>query len=604
MVEAPRERPRSLLGAIAVLVAAGVFVIALADDASRTGAHGKQELLWLGVALIVLPVAVRLGMATPSRRERIGLVLVFGLGLYLAKVSYSPTRLAFSDEFVHLRSVKDDLSSGHLFTFNPLLPEAARYPGLGGLTAGLVRLTGLQIATAGMIAIGSARIVVMLAIFLVVERLALSARVAGLAAFFYAANPNFFYWSAQFSYESLALPLVAFTIFLVLQRSRSTGTARMSALAGAAVVAVVITHHLSSYFLAAVLLSWSAVVAWRRARLGRRGEYMPIGLALLALVAIGVWLTAVAPITSQYLGSIASSTGDGLYNVLTGAGATRKLFTSGAEVAPLWERLLSVAAVALTLIGVALAAVVLWRRRRVTPLMLVPLLLALAYPLLLPLRFVASAAETANRSTEFLFLGLGPVLATAAIALRSRSSGRVRVWAGVSVACSVIIVLGGIAVSWQYSERLPQDEGAHGVPYQLSAPAISADAWAADALGPGHRFASDFLDRLGLATYGAQRTLWAPTDKVSAWQILQPPTVDRDVRNAIREGDVEYALVERKLSEGVPAVGYYYDKGEPGAGDLTSPIEASTLGKFDGVPRVSRIYDNGREQIYSLRALR
>jgi hypothetical protein len=602
-----RSRPGSLgmLMPISSLAGAGVFVIALADTAAREGKATKEGLLWAGILLIVLPVAARLCAAAPTRRERIWLALVFGLSLYLAKVTYSPTRLAFSDEFVHLRSVKDDLSSGHLFSFNPLLPEAARYPGLGAVTSGLVRLSGLPISTAALVEIGCARGIMMLAIFLVVERLARSPRVAGLACFFYAANPNFLYWSSQFSYESLALPLVAFTFFLVLRRSSDGATWRVPALAAASILAVVITHHLSSYFLAAVLLGWSAVVLWRRWRLGTRGEYLPLGLAVLALVAIGVWLLAVAPITSQYLGSIASSTGEGLFNVLTGAGVTRKLFTSGAEVAPIWERVLSIASVALTLLAIVFAAILIWKRRRVTPLMLAPLLLALAYPLLLPLRFIASAAETANRSSEFLFLGVGAVLSAAAVALRARGASRIgRLSAGGVVCFSVIVLLGGLAVSWQYSERLPQDEATATVPYQLGATAISADQWAAASLGPGHRFASDFLDHLGLATYGRQRTLWAPVDRVSAWQIMAPASVDPAVRRAIRQGGIEYVLIERRLSDGIPAVGYYFDKGEPGAGDFTRPLEAGTLAKFDRVSGVSRLYDNDREQIYAVTALR
>jgi hypothetical protein len=601
-----RSRPGSLgmLMPISALAAGGVVVIALADMAAREGKATKEGLLWAGVLLVVLPVAARLCAASPTRRERIGLALLLGLSLYLAKVTYSPTRLAFSDEFVHLQSVKDDLSSGHLFSFNPLLPEAARYPGLGAATSGLVRLSGLSISTAGLVVIGCARVVIMLAIFLVVERLARSSRVAGLACFFYAANPNFLYWSSQFSYESLALPLVAFTFFLVLRRSSGGATWRVSALASASILAVVITHHLSSYFMATVLLGWSAVVLWRRRRLRVHGEYAPLGLAALALVAIGVWLLAVAPITGQYLGSIASNTGEGLFNVLTGAGPTRKLFTSGAEVAPTWERVLSIASVALTLVGVAFAAILIWKRRRITPLMLAPLLLALGYPLLLPLRFVASAAETANRSSEFLFLGVGAVLGTTAVALRARGASRVgRLWAGGVVCFSVIILLGGLAVSWQYSERLPQDEAKTTVPYELGAPAISADRWAAANLGPGHRFASDFLDHLGLATYGSQRTLWAAVDGVSAWQIMAPPSIDATVRRAIRQGRVEYVMVERRLSDGIPAVGYYFDKGEPGAGHFTRPLRAGVLAKFDRVTGTSRIYDNGQEQIYAVAEL-
>jgi Dolichyl-phosphate-mannose-protein mannosyltransferase len=602
LVQENHEPSSALFGVTVLLTALGVLVVAYADRAARDGSGSKEALFWGGIALIAVPAAARLCTIKPSRRERVWLLLAFALGLYLAKILYSPTRLAFSDEFVHLRSVQDDLHAGHLFSFNPLLPEAARYPGLGDVTSGLVRLSGLSISTAGYLIVGSARIVMMLSIFLSIERLARSTRVASLAALLYAANPNFLYWSAQFSYESLALPLVAFTLYLVIRRASLPEGRGLSLLAAGCVLAVVITHHLSSYFLAAVLVAWSAVVLWRRREELAWDEYSPAGLAALGVAAIVVWLATVAPITGQYLGSIASSTGVGVFNVLTGASTTRHLFTSGAEVAPAWERLLGIAAVGVTLLGILVAARLIWARRRALPLMLPLIGLSLLYPLLLPLRFVGTAAETANRSAEFLFLGLGAVLAVALLEPSRRARHDMK--RQLAAAClSVIVVLGGVAVSWQYSERLPQGSSTRKVPYELSATAIGADRWAAAYLGRGHRFASDFLNHLGLATYGDQRPLWAPIDGASAWEILQPPKVDATVRDAIRGGKVEYVMLDRRLSLGIPAKGFYFDKGEPHAGELSKPISATTLAKFDSARGVSRLYDNGQQQIYDVRGL-
>ncbi len=592
-----------LLGPIALVMGAGVLVVALADAAARRGESSSHTLFWVGLVLVVAPPAVRLCSPSPGRGERLWLAVMFGLGMYLAKVTYNPVHLSFSDEFVHVRSVQDSLLNGRLFSFNPLLPEAARYPGLGDVTGGLVRLTGLPISTAGLLVIGCARLVLVLAIFMVVERLSGSARVAGLACLLYGANPNFLYWSAQFSYESLALPLAAFTLYLVARRSVPRSSPRISLLAAASILAVVITHHLSSYFLATVLVVWSVVVLWRRRR-GAVGEYSPHRLAALALVAIGIWLSAVATVTGQYLGSIASSTGEGLFNVITGASATRTLFTSGTQVAPAWERALSIGAVLITLLGLAFGAYVIWRRRREHALMFAPLVLALAYPLLLPLRFIGGAAETANRSTEFLFLGLAAVLATSAVTLRARETRhRWTATAGVAVLTG-IVVLGGVAVSWQYSERLPEAAPVRGAPYELSAQAISADLWAAQNLGRGRRFASDFLNHLGLAAYGEERPLYAPLDGASAWQIMLARHVDAAVSAALSQGDVEYVLAERSLSDGVPASGFYYDKGEPEAGRQKRPIPPAVVGKFDHTVGASRVYDNGKEQIYSVGALR
>ncbi|HEY1833048.1 MAG TPA: hypothetical protein VGG08_01320 [Solirubrobacteraceae bacterium] len=602
--DAPREG-FGLTCPLAVAMAAGVLSIALADRAARVDGPHRELLFWAGILLVVVPPAVRLCGLAASRTERITLALLTGLGAYLAKVAYNPTKLSFSDEYIHLRSIADDLASGHLFSFNPVLPEASHYPGLGDIVGGLVRLTGVPISTAGVLAIGSARLVLVLAIFMLLERLSGSARVAGLGCLLYGANPNFLYWSAQVSYESLALPLVVFTLYLVLRRTQDGPERGVAALAGLSILAIVVTHHLSSYFLAIMLCAWTATVLWRRRVRGVRGEYSPLRLTLLAVCAIGVWLVGFAPVTGQYLGSIAASTGGGLFNVITGASATRKLFSGGGVVAPAWERLLGLAAVGLTLLGLAVATWLLWRRRRSQPLMLAPLLLALCYPALLPLRFIGSAAETSNRSTEFLYLGVGSLLSVAVFELRGRFAGRARAF-GATVVCalSVVVFLGGVTVAWQYAERLPQDRAAAAIPYEIGASARSADEWTEHELGPGHRFASDFLDHLGLATYGRQRTLWAPVDHVSAWELMAPTRVEHLVRRAVALGRIEYALVEDRLVDGVPASGFYFDKGEPGSIGRTLPLDPRALDKFAHAPGVSRVYDNGEQQIYAVGALK
>ncbi len=442
-----------------------------------------------------------------------------------------------------------------------------------------------------------------LAIVFLVERFSGSARIAGLAAFMYAANPNFLYWSAQFSYESLALPLVLFALFLTVQRADHGPSPRLTGLVLLAILAVVVSHHLSSYFLAGILVVWSLIAFWR-ARRDAESAFNPYGLALFTCAAIALWLGTVASITGQYLGGIASSTGSGLYNVITGASPTRKLFTSGAEVAPSWERGLGILAVLITLVGLGYGGRFVWKQRARHPLMLCALALAALYPLLLPLRFVGSAAETANRSTEFLSLGLGAVLAACGVSLMSRPLGGWRVPTLAVALLAGVVVAGGVAVSWQYSERLPEDPAKQGVPHEVTLNTLSAYQWTATRLGAGRRFATDFLDELGLAGDVLQRPLYGPVDDVRNWQVMAPSAVDKSVRAAIAAGHVEFVLVNRRLGNGIPTSGFYFDKGEPGAEDYKRPLSARVLRKFDKVRGASRIYDNGTIQIYAVSALR
>ena len=81
-----------------------------------------------------------------------------------------------------------------------------------------------------------------------------SERLASIAALIYLANPNFLFFDAEFSYESLALPLAVATLALVgvaLQSRRGAGRRPLTALAALVGCAVAPTHHITSYALLA-----------------------------------------------------------------------------------------------------------------------------------------------------------------------------------------------------------------------------------------------------------------------------------------------------------------------------------------------------------------
>ena len=197
----------------------GVLSVAGADIRSRGSASGAYGLFWLGLALIFLPAAWQLCRRSTPRTERLVLVVVVGLSLYLVKCLYSPSAFVFHDEFAHLRTVINLRNTGQLFGFNPEIRVAGDYPGLALVTLTLAKVSGLSLVSSGMVIIGVGRLVLMLALFLLLERLTGSARAAGIGCLIYAGNANFLYWSAQFAYESLALPLALAVAFLVLRRS-------------------------------------------------------------------------------------------------------------------------------------------------------------------------------------------------------------------------------------------------------------------------------------------------------------------------------------------------------------------------------------------------
>ena len=187
-----------------------------------------QPLFWLGLLVIFLPIAARLASTTPRRGERIALVLVLGIALYLVKVLHDPFAFASADELVHQHNVLAIIQSQALFGHNPILPVTPLYPGLEGFTAALTSTGGMSTFTAGLIVIAIARVILMLALFLLYESVTGSGRIAGVATALYATNPHYLFFDASFSYESFALPLAVLAVYAV-----SRATSRRSSIRAA-----------------------------------------------------------------------------------------------------------------------------------------------------------------------------------------------------------------------------------------------------------------------------------------------------------------------------------------------------------------------------------
>ncbi len=240
--------------------AVGILFVAVADTLARSAAGQYELLFWAGLLLMIVPIAARLVSSQPVRQERIGLIIVLGLGFYLVKVLHSPYGFTFSDELIHSYNVTRILETGKLFSPNPILAVTPFYPGLETVTAALASLSGASVFGSGLLVVGVARLIAMVALFLFFEKVSGSMRLAGIAALFYAMNANYLFWSAQFSYESLALPLALWVLYIAVRRMATpAGDSHrgLTILALLGILAVVITHHLTSYFLVAFFGIWT-----------------------------------------------------------------------------------------------------------------------------------------------------------------------------------------------------------------------------------------------------------------------------------------------------------------------------------------------------------
>ncbi|HET9849392.1 MAG TPA: hypothetical protein VFR68_12665 [Candidatus Dormibacteraeota bacterium] len=590
------------LAPLSLLATTGLLLVSLADGRARSGQSWAEPLFWLGLLAIFIPITGRLLLPGPARLERIGLITALGACLYLVKVFHSPVGFTFHDEFVHWRNVQNAVSTGHLFSPSPLLPVSGDFPGLSSVTAATAQLAGIPIYPAGLIVIGVARLVAVLAIYFLYESLGGSSWVAGIAAALYAANPGFVFFDAQFSYESLALPLAALALFALARRADDKGRRyAWGAVAMLGIVAVVITHHLTSYMLATFLTIWAIASLFRRWRSpGDRGVLVA---AVLAWLAAAAWLIFVAGRTVDYLFPQVNAAVRQVIGLIAGETTGRQLFHSYAgNVSPQWEQIVAYAATILILLGLPFGLFQLWRRYRWHSGALALAVVAIAYPASFVFRLTRSGAEAANRSNEFLFLGIAFVLA---VGIAELWRVRRQEWRSLAVALTGagIIFVGGVILGFAPWARLPG-------PYLVSADTrsvepegITAAQWARSSLGPDNRIVADRTNALLMLGAGGQHPVTGYATGVPTYRVVLSTKLALAERAIIRQAGLRYVVVDHRLAWALPLTGVYFERAEPDAATVTFPLDPRDFSKFDASPSVSRLFDSGDIVIYDVGGL-
>lgn len=597
--EETRARTLGLTPALAVCAAAGLLLITLADERSRAMTSSSQALFWIGILFIYGSIVSRLVHPAPGRLERLSLSALLGLALYLVKVFRDPFGFTFADELVHAPNAEAIIRTHHLFHENVILAATPSYPGLESVTAGLATLSGLSVYGAGLIVIGTARLLIVLALFLLVERLLGSARAAGIAVAVYAANSNFAFFSAQFSYESLALPLLVVVFFAYAEWRETVDRRTYSAAIVLLTFAIVVTHHLTSYALAVTLLV--ATFAYRLSRTARNES--PGRFASFATVAPIVWLFVVATKTVGYLSPVVTGAVSSVVHTISGESAPRQLFAgksggggTGSAGSGTLERGVALVAVALQLVLYPVGLRQLWReQRRLFVRDVFAATLALGGGLMFAmyaLRFAPAAWETANRSSEFLFLGFAVVIPLALFRLGARFSEPV--WMLGATVVLTIMFAGGVVAGWTPSLRLSQ-------PYEISAEGHVVQAegramasWALQTLGPGRRYAGSEADARLLNTYadGAARAGQSP----DMADVLKSTTLASWELPLLRKYHVRFVVADRRLRAFDNTAGYYFGFRRGPRRDALLPL--SVVRKWG---RYDRIYDSGQIVIFDLR---
>jgi hypothetical protein len=629
------KRRRSLFGSwgwmplLAVVSALGLLLIAYGFSISRNAGPGKLRFFFYpGVLMLFTPMVARLLTPHASRIERVILLCSTGVGCYCIRALTSPLHFYLYDEFLHWRTENDVIASSHLFTPNSLLPVSPYYPGLEIVTNAICMLSGISPFYASLILIGVARLTMTLTLFAMNEELFHSSRTGSIAAAIYMVNPHFLFFDTQYAYESLALPL-ALVIFCIMTpyQALSIEVRRLKAvssssllLVGAAamnvmenyrnvkrdrrstiIMAVVVlaaltcTHHATDFFFIALLGIWSVLYRWLR--LSSKFRAQLTWLTVLGLVLAVAWAESpnntVVPYLLGFLSTVFSHPG----KHFAGAAST-------ANYAPLtWEKNLAQYGTYFTLVIILLGLVCLWQRYRSHALACQFGLVALGLHASQVLKTSDSGIQLADRASAVLYVAVSAALAVFIVQFWPT---RQLHWYHVLIITVTITLLfmGG------YISSGGSGYGAPPSPYVVGADSrsidiesIQAGTWTHQYLGSNNHMGTDRTNQLLMATFGNQRIIDTIADHIDVSTIFFDATLTSEDYELLGRGQLTYLVVDLRLTTSPPAVGSYFEKGEPGAMMHKKPVSRDVMMKFDKMDGVNKIFDGGDMIVFDIRGL-
>jgi hypothetical protein len=653
---------RSRLGLVMALVGLGLLLQGTADTLGRDGHQSRAVLIFLvGISLHFAACAWRLLSRNTSRSERIWVSLVLGLGLFASYAMLETPFLDSYDELIHWGTLIHLFDSHALFPANTELPVSPYYPGLELGTAATRWVTGLPLVVDQLIVLAAIRILVVLGVYLVVERLCRSSRAGGIAVLVYAASPQFYSFDAQYAYETIALAFAVGTVYLLFfsidsRRPRAGGA---FVLALGSVVAVVISHHVTGWLTIGFLIVWfvglyftshplrrakarltrssvrdseqvtepslgdseqaTGKSAWSRSsnkhRTGRDGppsERAPLNrrrraqarivgvAAALGIVGGGFWTLYVGHLLAPYLGPLFSSAAAEIRQALGNGAGNRALFkSSSGGVSPKWEiGLILLSALGWCLILLpSLYNVVFKRSIRGGVLRYIPVVIAAVYPLTVVANVSSNSKLVAERATTFIFFGVAAVVGAWLGGRILKDRRRIERVATLGVA--TVIFLGSLLYGiGPPVSLLPGPYRVGGDSLAYGSPSFAVAQWANTHLPAGSHIAADHDNGVLLNAIGGVDTVTAEAGLVNPELLYFDKALSLYDIYLIRKADIRYIVVDDRMAESLPLYGTYIATGEP-----SRRLTSEELDKFTKYQFIKRIYDNGPIQVYDVTGL-
>lgn len=598
----PAATPRTWWSGHPVALAAYVGALGLCGQAvaySRGWAGESDPLVWwyLSHVVIVVPFALLLTARSITRAQRILGSLAFTLLLYASWVLSNPVMAARFDETLHVSTLRSLLAGEGWFEPNEMLPISPYYPGLE-LAAGAVHwLTGLPLMACQVLVVILSRVAFVLAFFLLAERVGRSARAGSIAVFLYAASSQFYFFNAQFSYQTVAIALAVGAMALLVASWSSERPRPLLLVAQACLAGLAMTHHLTSWLTITAL--WVIALLLRR-----HGESHRARLAMLtaagATLSAALWTVFTASLLSRYLVPIFDKARGEVTSIVLRQGGERQLFAdTGGNATPQWEVLIMFLSMLMWLVLLLPAG---WSGLRAHTLgrswsRLLVLGIAGIYPVLLVARFSPTASDIGERASTFVAMAMAVVIAAW---LAGRALGPKPI---VAVA-GVVLVLGGTILGggpdWQ---RVPGPYLAGAEQRSVDGTTVSFARWSARHLPEGSIIASDLTVNRVLPDF----VDITPATRISGHLDVTPVFIYDDVTDetieSLRDNDVDFVIADTRIAGRSVLSGSFFE-GSNDYGPTAMTINPLSIEKFETEPETFIKVLDGPIRVYDVRALR
>jgi hypothetical protein len=164
-----------------------------------------------------------------------------------------------------------------------------------------------------------------------------------------------------------------------------------------------------------------------------------------------------------------------------------------------------------------------------------------------------------------------------------------------------LLVIGAVAVSWPpFYARLPGPYIVGGRDRTVDQYDLEAADWADLNLNHGSVVAADITNSELMASIG-QETI--PGGFTAAF-LLMSTSVSPALEKEVIDANIQFVVADQRITTAVAVAGNPVFQYDPFAGYYVRPIPTRSLGKFNSLAGVSRVFDDGPIVIFDLRGSR